>query len=307
MKFTYKYRGVSFSVPFDAWRRLMWIWLCLHFRRLCRLIKRTCLSMKSLTLVIIIAILFTFITGFIGVAIAEYTVWYETFWDLRLFYCTSIIICATSAVTNQHLKHHKALKEQEYEYFEFMHLSYCFIHNVLSLLGVKITEKIFLTSEFLSKASDQIKRATAALSKEELLNSHCSPVKFRGQASPTDSFIFYLTEFLRVVENTKKYANRLVNESEYKYFSNTCEYACQTLREEIFLIQSTIKNEIPVFSIDVLNFIDTISRQVYIIIAVLRRPWRYELDWSLDNQQHNILSNYDVTDGKSFNPLEYWR
>lgn len=307
MKVSYKYRGVSFILPFDAWCKLMWITLRLHFQRLCRLIKRVCLSMKPLILVIIIAIFFSFLTGFIGVAIAKYTIWYETIWDLRLFYCTSIIISATSFAVSSQQKHHQKLKEQENEYFEFLYLSDHFMRDSLNLLGVNVTVNFFMTSELYSEASDQIKDVATVLSKKDLLNSHPSPAEFREQATPTDSLLFYLNEFLRIIENTKKYTYRLVNESDSYSFSSYCTDAGQMLREEIFLIQSSTKNHTPIFSVNVLDFMERISGQIFLIAASLRRPWRYEPDWSLDNTQRNILSTCGDIVGETYNPLEYWK
>ena len=306
MWLTYNYRLGKFLVPFVVWIQLMSIKLRLYLRRYCRFAKRAFVYIKPLFLIVLLATLFAGLSGILGVALGEYTVWHEAFWDLRMFLFTSVFLSAISLVTTGERSHHKKLNEQENKYFNFLFHAEQLFQNLLELFGINIEFDHFQTETSQQRFSDMLTQSITTWTPQENILSRQPPMRFSAHANPTDCLIFFLEEFIRELDSVKQFSNMLVNDTESAHLMSMCDYACASIREELFMIQSSVHHETVLLSTDILQFTEELYRAITPIIGCLRRPWRYEPDFSLDTKIRLILSAKGTVVGESYNPLIHW-
>ena len=105
-------------------------------RRVLRFIKRVLLRSTNIIIVLLCAVLFSLLIVPIGLHLEKYNNWYETFWDLRIFFLTSVLIVFVTTNMNEEKKRREGLGNQYFTYSSFMSVSESYIKDLLTLINM---------------------------------------------------------------------------------------------------------------------------------------------------------------------------
>lgn len=304
MEAVFNYRRTRFHVPMLIWFQLNFIWLKLLFIRSLRFLKRVVIDIKPLFFVAVFAVVFAGLIGMLGVALEKYVVWYESFWDLKIFLFTSVFLSGFSLVTTGEREHRKKLKQQENEYFEFLFHSECFFRNVFGIFNEDYKHNLFQTENAHNRFLTTMKNLSDKARTGDLTIQ--LPKQFDESTTVFDCLTFFFKEYRQTIESIRKFSTMLVNYTEAQHLAEMCDNACRELREKEFIIKFADSNYSAKLT-EILEFMGQLHGTVASIIGCLRRPWRYMPDSSLDNKTRCLLRVNGRIDEGEFNPLSYWK
>ena len=246
------------------------------------------------------------LSGIIGVALNKYVAWYESFWDLRIFLFTSVFLSAMSLIIAGEQSHHRKLVEQSDSYLQFMFCAEQFFQDVLSLFDIHVEVEHFQTEDLSQLFSEMLADAISGWNQEESVLSKTASTRFGMHVNSIDCIVFFLEEFSRELASVKAYSGKLVNNTESVHLASMCDDVSQSIRAELLIIRASIQHGTNLRSVEILEFIKRLHGLTLSIIGYLRRPWRYEPDFSLDTKIRNVLAVEGRIEAGQYNPLSHW-
>ncbi len=302
----YKYQYGCFDVSLRDRTRLAGINITRVAIRFFRAMKRMFINICPIWKVLCIGILFAAITDVIGEIIGKYSSWRDSFWDMRAFFLTSVLLACVSFITAGEKKHIDRLKRQKQKYDDTFYYTNELVENIMVLFTIKIKYCPFQTEELHNLFRKDIDKEI----RQRELKKFMGPCKAKQYGYFDNTypnvqayFLFLLKEFCYVIEDLKQFQGMLVNENERERFRNYCDEILRRIREYTFTIEElkltqTQKNT--------LEFIKDLTTPMYCVLAILRRPWRYKIDWRLDSLEREFLRVRGKICGPYSSPLNIW-
>lgn len=248
----------------------------LRVRRTLRFGKRLVVYLKKYIPIILCVTLFEVIIIPIGIQLEKYESWIDGFWDLRNFMLTSLMIATVIGIIDSESKRHKVLLKQyeTYERFkcnsEQFVCSLCEVANFQSDMNIFLSEKNF--DMFYQKLIEYMEQDLPKIQQKVI----------------SDIFLNYSTKELSRELAIKMYFeqySRALNNVNYALLTNEfiapIEHAIEqidSIHNELQMERLLIEEQKSCYTdIQLLKFVDGISRVIYPAIADLRHPWRWDI------------------------------
>ncbi|MFR4515929.1 MAG: hypothetical protein ACLUAP_04265 [Mediterraneibacter faecis] len=250
--------------------------LQLRVRRTLRFGKRLVVYLKKYIPIILCVTLFEVIIIPIGIQLEKYESWIDGFWDLRNFMLTSLMIATVIGIIDSESKRHKVLLKQ-YETYERLKYkseqfvcSLCEVANFQSDMNIFLSEKNF--DMFYQKLIEYMEQDLPKIQQKVI----------------SDIFLNYSTKELSRELAIKMYFeqySRALNNVNYALLTNEfigpIEHAIEqidSIHNELQMERLLIEEQKSCYTdIQLLKFVDGISRVIYPAIADLRHPWRWDI------------------------------
>lgn len=250
--------------------------LQLRVRRTLRFGKRLVVYLKKYIPIILCVTFFEVIIIPIGIQLEKYESWIDGFWDLRNFMLTSLMIATVIGIIDSESKRHKVLLKQ-YETYERLKYkseqfvcSLCEVANFQSDMNIFLSEKNF--DMFYQKLIEYMEQDLPKIQQKVI----------------SDIFLNYSTKELSRELAIKMYFeqySRALNNVNYALLTNEFIGPIEHAIEQIDSIHNELQMErLPIeeqkscyTDIQLLKFVDGISRVIYPAIADLRHPWRWDI------------------------------
>ena len=250
--------------------------LQLRVRRTLRFGKRLVVYLKKYIPIILCVTLFEVIVIPIGIQLEKYESWIDGFWDLRNFMLTSLMIATVIGIIDSESKRHKVLLKQ-YETYERLKYkseqfvcSLCEVANFQSDMNIFLSEKNF--DMFYQKLIEYMEQDLPKIQQKVI----------------SDIFLNYSTKELSRELAIKMYFeqySRALNNVNYALLTNEfigpIEHAIEqidSIHNELQMERLLIEEQKSCYTdIQLLKFVDGISRVIYPAIADLRHPWRWDI------------------------------
>lgn len=250
--------------------------LQLRVRRTLRFGKRLVVYLKKYIPIILCATFFEVIIIPIGIQLEKYESWIDGFWDLRNFMLTSLMIATVIGIIDSESKRHKVLLKQ-YETYERLKYkseqfvcSLCEVANFQSDMNIFLSEKNF--DMFYQKLIEYMEQDLPKIQQKVI----------------SDIFLNYSTKELSRELAIKMYFeqySRALNNVNYALLTNEfigpIEHAIEqidSIHNELQMERLLIEEQKSCYTdIQLLKFVDGISRVIYPAIADLRHPWRWDI------------------------------
>ena len=232
--------------------------------------------LKTYIPILICIVLFEFAIIPIGINLKKYDSWMDGFWDLRLFMLTSILISMVVGIFSSETKRHKELLEQYSTYESFKFASEKFIFSLGCIADFMIEIDLFLSEEKFDDFYTQLKEKM----KESLPQIKNKVVKDKHLLYSTEKILrimaikIYFEQYYRALDNTN---NSLLTHKyigDIKHALNQIDYIFNELKAEYLFIEEQKEGYT---DIQLLKFIDSLSRAIYPAIADIRKPWRWDI------------------------------
>ena len=212
----------------------------------------------------------------IGIQLEKYESWIDGFWDLRNFMLTSLMIATVIGIIDSESKRHKVLLKQ-YETYERLKYkseqfvcSLCEVANFQSDMNIFLSEKNF--DMFYQKLIEYMEQDLPKIQQKVI----------------SDIFLNYSTKELSRELAIKMYFeqySRALNNVNYALLTNEfigpIEHAIEqidSIHNELQMERLLIEEQKSCYTdIQLLKFVDGISRVIYPAIADLRHPWRWDI------------------------------
>jgi len=250
--------------------------LQLRVRRTLRFGKRLVVYLKKYIPIILCVTFFEVIIIPIGIQLEKYESWIDGFWDLRNFMLTSLMIATVIGIIDSESKRHKVLLKQ-YETYERLKYkseqfvcSLCEVANFQSDMNIFLSEKNF--DMFYQKLIEYMEQDLPKIQQKVI----------------SDIFLNYSTKELSRELAIKMYFeqySRALNNVNYALLTNEfigpIEHAIEqidSIHNELQMERLLIEEQKSCYTdIQLLKFVDGISRVIYPAIADLRHPWRWDI------------------------------
>lgn len=250
--------------------------LQLRVRRTLRFGKRLVVYLKKYIPIILCVTFFEVIIIPIGIQLEKYESWIDGFWDLRNFMLTSLMIATVIGIIDSESKRHKVLLKQ-YETYERLKYkseqfvcSLCEVANFQSDMNIFLSEKNF--DMFYQKLIEYMEQDLPKIQQKVI----------------SDIFLNYSTKELSRELAIKMYFeqySRALNNVNYALLTNefigSIEHAIEqidSIHNELQMERLLIEEQKSCYTdIQLLKFVDGISRVIYPAIADLRHPWRWDI------------------------------
>lgn len=275
-KLHFHYQLYDGYISFGLWIQLIWQSVLLVIRRILRFFKRIIMYLKTYIPILICIVLFEFAIIPIGINLKKYDSWMDGFWDLRLFMLTSILISMVVGIFSSETKRHKELLEQYSTYESFKFASEKFIFSLGCIADFMIEIDLFLSEEKFDDFYTQLKEKM----KESLPQIKNKVVKDKHLLYSTEKILrimaikIYFEQYYRALDNTN---NSLLTHKyigDIKHALNQIDYIFNELKAEYLFIEEQKEGYT---DIQLLKFIDSLSRAIYPAIADIRKPWRWDI------------------------------
>ncbi len=232
--------------------------------------------LKTYILILICIVLFEFAIIPIGINLKKYGSWMDGFWDLRLFMLTSILISTVVGIFSGETKRHKELLEQYSTYESFKFASEKFIISLGCIADFKIEIDLFLSEEkfddFYTQLKEKMKEPLPQIKNKVVKDKH---LLYSTEKIPRIMAIkIYFEQYYRALNNTN---NSLLTHKyigDIKHALNQIDYIFNELKAEYLFIEEQKEGYT---DIQLLKFIDSLSRAIYPAIADIRKPWRWDI------------------------------
>ena len=270
-KLHFHYQLYDGYISFGLWIQLIWQSVLLVIRRILRFFKRIIMYLKTYIPILICIVLFEF-----AINLKKYDSWMDGFWDLRLFMLTSILISMVVGIFSSETKRHKELLEQYSTYESFKFASEKFIFSLGCIADFMIEIDLFLSEEKFDDFYTQLKEKM----KESLPQIKNKVVKDKHLLYSTEKILrimaikIYFEQYYRALDNTN---NSLLTHKyigDIKHALNQIDYIFNELKAEYLFIEEQKEGYT---DIQLLKFIDSLSRAIYPAIADIRKPWRWDI------------------------------
>lgn len=250
--------------------------LQLRVRRTLRFGKRLVVYLKKYIPIILCVTLFEGIIIPIGIQLEKYESWIDGFWDLRNFMLTSLMIATVIGIIDSESKRHKVLLKQYETYERFKSKSEQFVCSLCEVANFQSDMNIFLSE----KNFDMFYQKLIEYMEQDLPKIQ--------QKVISDIFLNYSTKELSRELAIKMYFeqySRALNNVNYALLTNEfigpIEHAIEqidSIHNELQMERLLIEEQKSCYTdIQLLKFVDGISRVIYPAIADLRHPWRWDI------------------------------
>lgn len=289
----FKYQLHNAYVPMSLWIKLVIHRIFLMNRRLLRLCKRIIIYLKKYIPIIICVIAFEMIVIPFGIGLEKYDSWIDGFWDLRNFMLTSIIISVVVGILSAETKRHKELVKQYRVYESFKYASENFINSLCRIADVEIERDIFMSENkfdsFYKELEEEMKNTLPGIKNKTVVEEHL--LYSTKELSRTIAIKLYFEHYFRELENVNK--TLLIHEfiGTIDHAIEQVDYIYNEMQAERLLME---EQSMCYTDIQLLKFVDCISRVIYPAIADLRRPWRW--DQERNNKMTEIIAKYKITE-----------
>ena len=275
-KLHFHYQLYDGYISFGLWIQLIWQSVLLVIRRILRFFKRIMMYLKTYIPILICIVLFEFAIIPIGINLKKYDSWMDGFWDLRLFMLTSILISTVVGIFSGETKRHKELIEQYSTYESFKFASEKFIISLGCIADFKIEIDLFLSEEkfddFYTQLKEKMKESLPQIKNKVVKDKH---LLYSTEKIPRIMAIkIYFEQYYRALNNTN---NSLLTHKyigDIKHALNQIDCIFNELKAEYLFIEEQKEGYT---DIQLLKFIDSLSRAIYPAIADIRKPWRWDI------------------------------
>ena len=275
-KLHFHYQLYDGYISFGLWIQLIWQSVLLVIRRILRFFKRIIMYLKTYIPILICIVLFEFAIIPIGINLKKYDSWMDGFWDLRLFMLTSILISMVVGIFSSETKRHKELLEQYSTYESFKFASEKFIFSLGCIADFKIEIDLFLSEEkfddFYTQLKEKMKEPLPQIKNKVVKDKH---LLYSTEKIPRIMAIkIYFEQYYRALNNTN---NSLLTHKyigDIKHALNQIDCIFNELKAEYLFIEEQKEGYT---DIQLLKFIDSLSRAIYPAIADIRKPWRWDI------------------------------
>lgn len=285
---TVSYRDNKYKVPWRSGIKLYYLKGLLLTRRLYRFVGRCLRYAKNLLPTVALVIAFCYIAHLVNISVNPgiNTIW-ETLWELRTFLMSTIVISYSTMLHSLESKRHEKLKIQFIQYSELQFETECCIDNLMDLIGLRLDSYVFLTEE---------KRDTT-IQELEKLTAPTTTVDERRVVFILDTYESYLNYCLRYTQTSS-----LANECDYEDYVYGLRSSIEQIREEKYNIHGR-------GSVDTSFIIDLVRKIILGCcnpIKIIRRPWRVQYDYDIDQQIRMIITEQGVAMGSVYNWELWW-
>ena len=275
-KLHFHYQLYDCYISFGLWIQLIWQSVLLVIRRILRFFKRIMMYLKTYIPILICIVLFEFAIIPIGINLKKYGSWMDGFWDLRLFMLTSILISTVVGIFSGETKRHKELIEQYSTYESFKFASEKFIFSLGCIADFMIEIDLFLSEEkfddFYTQLKEKMKESLPQIKNKVVKDKH---LLYSTEKIPRIMAIkIYFEQYYRALNNTN---NSLLTHKyigDIKHALNQIDCIFNELKAEYLFIEEQKEGYT---DIQLLKFIDSLSRAIYPAIADIRKPWRWDI------------------------------
>lgn len=276
-------------VPFGAWIKLTYYSMLLLIRRFLRMCKRIVMYLNRYLPIIVCVIIFELVIIPLGIDLGKYNSWIDGFWDLRNFMLTSIVISIVVGILNIETKRHKELRKQYSVYESFKYdstnfiVSLCKVADVFFAWDVFQTEKNFQT--FYEELQNIMKRDFSVVKHSIIVDSN---LLYSTKKLPrTVVIIIYFEQYLRKLDKISEALLSHDFEGRIEHAVEQVDYIYNELQAERLLIEKQKDNY---SDMQLLKFIDSISRAIYPAVADVRNPWRW--DTKINTKMSEIINSF---------------
>lgn len=291
----YSFNMNMYHLSLSQWIRIKQLDVKLLIRKILRFLKRVYIYLKPVLTVAILGLIFTFVISFIGIKIGKYVKWYDGIWDLKTFILTSIFIAASISIIQGEREHKKDLQLQLDLYQSTMWEFEQLINGAFQALTKETlyNTDIFMNNENLNYFKETVECYINSFKDRGAVIDEIGKQEFYDQRE-IDTRIYLIATF-KALENqirllrTKKlyvvssYGSDVIN-------NNNIE---QWLDMNLFI--SYLETNENLLVSDVLEYILSCASYLYLFIAVLRTPWRYDYDMKIRSERLAILENATST------------
>lgn len=245
------------------------------------------------TLVVTIIAISLSLIFYLGRLTEKYSNLFDVFWDLKAFLLSTFIITySTTSLTNETYRH-MALKAQYLKNYKYeLEIAEC-VRALCKMIDIPAKHRIFLTELH----ADIIRKAL-----NERVHDDTKQVKSLRTQKLTIQLIMKDVDAAVSVVSSYFYNITLVNTCDIEELSDSLLNIQKFVREELLKIQADTDITVGYIANLALSLINV----SYHSIAILRRPWRAQKDYQLNNKIRELL----ITNGKilsgTFDSTLYW-
>lgn len=284
----FKYQLHDCYVPFSTYVQLDIQGFFLRIRRFLRFCKRIVMYLKKYIPIIICVAIFEAIVIPIGIHLEKYQSWVDGFWDLRNFMLTSIMIAIIVGISSSENKRHKELLRQYEVYENFKYASEQFVSGLCGVANIQTNQNIFLSKNnfdiFYKKLICDIERGLPAIQNSTIVDEF---LLYSTKELPRVVAIkIYFEQYFRALDNVNSalLTNQIVGPVEHAI--EQINYIYNELQAERLLIEEQANFYT---DIQLLKFLDAVSRSIYPAVADLRHPWRWDI--KRNEKMRHIINN----------------
>ena len=260
-----KYQFASYKINFKDGIRVYKLQLYLLYKRFGRLIKRILIANKQLILFSVLVLFFISIFIIYGIFANKYNSYLNGLWDFKDTIITSIIVVFFMNSISSEKNRHDNLVSQYYIYSSLCWDFENYLSTLLKLLNINsYSDHILLTDMHHDKFINY-------------LNSF-SDIKITPNdynCSTIECVSFINNNLLSFLTNIKNQTNSNNIEGFTDISNDTFDRCINNITNYTFKLKNTNENNL---KIELINYINSISYQLFCIVASYRRPWRWDFD-----------------------------
>lgn len=272
----FSYQIHNGKVPFKTWMQLNYYKMLLRIKRTLRFGKRLLLHLRKYIPILTCVILFECLIVPLGIKLNKYESWIDGLWDLRVFMLTSIIISVFTRILNEELKRQKELKKQYEVYESFKYDSEKFIELLCDIIGMNVEENVFQTESgfivFCKQLNCYLPLENQQIRKPIIKN--CDLLYSTGNLKRLVVLTIAIKQYIHKLTRINETIVQHEFEGTIEHCIEQIDYIYNEVLAEMLLIEEKKDNY---SDVQLLRFIDVISRCIYPAIADIRRPWRWDI------------------------------
>lgn len=287
------YHKCRYTVPYSVGFIILQDEIWLIFRRLLRCVKRYLSYGKNLIVPLVVTIIAISLIFYLGRLTEKYSNLFDVFWDLKTFLLSTFIITySTTSLTNE-THRHMALKAQYLKNYKYeLEIAEC-VRALCKMIDIPAKHRIFLTELH----ADIIRKAL-----NERVHDDTKQVKSLRTQKLTIQLIMKDVDAAVSVVSSYFSNTTLVNTCDIEELSDSLLNIQKFVREELIKIQADTDITVGYIANLALSLINV----SYHSIAILRRPWRAQKDYQLNNKIRELLTTNGKMVSGSFDSTLYW-
>lgn len=250
--------------------------------------KRIIWYMKDIIPIIMCGIIFELIVIPIGLFLNKYKSWIDGIWDLRTFLLTSVLIVIVLKIYSSESERHKSLTKQYEVYESFKYASQRFVCSLCRIVEIEINHDFFGTDtgfdDFYETIKEKLECCFPEIQNEIIEDDY---LLYSTKKIPREVVIkIYFKQYLRELDNVNNllYAENFIGPMEHAV--EQINYIYNELQAEECVVEEQASNYT---DIQLLKFVDVISRCIYPAVKDLRHPWRW--DFKIREKMCQIINN----------------
>lgn len=282
-----KYQLKEYYIPFDRYIKFNILKYHLKLKRFLRLAKRLVLYTKHIIPIIVCVIIFEAVVIPTGLSLGVYKSWKCGIWDLRTFFLTSVLITLVLKVYTLECERHKSLLNQYSVYNTFKFESEVFIQSLCKIVNFEWNFDMFFTDadfrNYYEELQKKMKSDFPEMQNKVIIDDY---LLYSTKKIPREIVIeIYFEQYYRELNNVKSalYAENFIGP--INHAKEQINDICNELKAEQCIIKKQADNYT---DIQLLRFIDCISRCIFPAVKDLRHPWRW--DFNIDEEIRQIIS-----------------